>query len=102
MRGVSQNSKVLGADSCELHFLNRSGCWWVGVGGVDQLVVEKVPKSQMADIDDRKHLLPSDISVTQLMHITRRRIQPPSEAIFFFVDQCCPRPGEEGDEMRSS
>ncbi|TUK08643.1 Gamma-aminobutyric acid receptor-associated protein-like 2 [Bagarius yarrelli] len=55
------------------------------VGGV---IVEKVSGSQIVDIDKRKYLVPSDITVAQFMWIIRKRIQLPSEkAIFLFVDK---------------
>ncbi|KAH0504535.1 Gamma-aminobutyric acid receptor-associated protein-like 2 [Microtus ochrogaster] len=50
------------------------------------VIVEKVSGSQIVDIDKRKYLVPSDITVAQFMWIIRKRIQLPSEkAIFLFV-----------------
>ena len=55
-------------------------------------MVEKAPNSQITDIDKRKFLVPSDISVAQFMWIIRRRIQVPSEkAIFLFVGKVLPQ-----------
>lgn len=57
-----------------------------------QVIVEKVPRSQILDIDKRKYLLPSDISVAQFMYIIRKRIQlPPEKAIFLFVGKVLPQ-----------
>ena len=38
------------------------------------VIVEKVPRSQINDIDKRKFLVPSDISVAQFMWIIRKVI----------------------------
>lgn len=67
-----------------------------------QVIVEKVSGSQIVDIDKRKYLVPSDITVAQFMWIIRKRIQLPSEkAIFLFVDKTVPQsrwgPGRLGD-----
>ena len=54
--------------------------------------MEKVSGSQIVDIDKRKYLVPSDITVAQFMWIIRKRIQLPSEkAIFLFVDKTVPQ-----------
>ncbi|KAJ7374533.1 Gamma-aminobutyric acid receptor-associated protein-like 2 [Desmophyllum pertusum] len=50
------------------------------------VVVEKAPKSSIQDIDKRKFLVPSDLTVAQFMYIIRKRIQlPPEKAMFLFV-----------------
>ncbi|OBS81373.1 hypothetical protein A6R68_20401 [Neotoma lepida] len=50
---------------------------------------DRVP---IVDIDKRKYLVPSDITVAQFMWIIRKRIQLPSEkAIFLFVDKTVPQ-----------
>ena len=55
------------------------------------VIVEKVPKSSIADIDKKKYLVPSDLSVAQFMYIIRRRIQlPPEKAMFLFVNKSMP------------
>ncbi|KAJ3593957.1 hypothetical protein NHX12_006290 [Muraenolepis orangiensis] len=57
-----------------------------------QVIVEKVSGSQIVDIDKRKYLVPSDITVAQFMWIIRKRIQMPSEkAIYLFVDKTVPQ-----------
>lgn len=59
---------------------------------IGQVIVEKVSGSQIVDIDKRKYLVPSDITVAQFMWIIRKRIQLPSEkAIFLFVDTTVPQ-----------
>uniref|UniRef100_A0A8C1DTR6 GABA(A) receptor-associated protein like 2 n=1 Tax=Cyprinus carpio carpio TaxID=630221 RepID=A0A8C1DTR6_CYPCA len=59
------------------------------------VIVEKVSGSQIVDIDKRKYLVPSDITVAQFMWIIRKRIQLPSEkAIFLFVDKTVPQSRE--------
>ena len=58
--------------------------------------MEKVSGSQIVDIDKRKYLVPSDITVAQFMWIIRKRIQLPSEkAIFLFVDKTVPQSRSE-------
>ncbi|CAF4775633.1 unnamed protein product [Rotaria sp. Silwood1] len=55
------------------------------------VVVERVPKSQIPDIDKRKFLVPNDITIPQFMWIIRKRIQlAPEKAIFLFVNQKIP------------
>jgi GABA(A) receptor-associated protein len=64
---------------------------------LEQVIVEKDPKSQIQDIDKRKFLVPNDITVAQFMWIIRRRIQLPSEkAIFLFVGKVLPQSRYEG------
>merc|ERR1719295_1752580 len=56
------------------------------------VIVEKAPKSQVPDIDKRKFLVPSDISVAQFVWIIRKRVQMPSEkALFLFVGKVLPQ-----------
>lgn len=74
--------------------LNRFGSRWFTIVSVRfcQVIVEKVSGSQIVDIDKRKYLVPSDITVAQFMWIIRKRIQLPSEkAIFLFVDKTVPQ-----------
>jgi GABA(A) receptor-associated protein len=55
------------------------------------VVVERVPKSQIPDIDKRKFLVPNDITIAQFMWIIRKRIQlAPEKAIFLFVNKTIP------------
>ena len=56
------------------------------------VVVERVPKSQIPDIDKRKFLVPNDITIAQFMWIIRKRIQlAPEKAIFLFVNKTIPQ-----------
>ncbi|XP_059940675.1 gamma-aminobutyric acid receptor-associated protein-like 2 isoform X1 [Mesoplodon densirostris] len=62
------------------------------------VIVEKVSGSQIVDIDKRKYLVPSDITVAQFMWIIRKRIQLPSEkAIFLFVDKTVPQSSDSSE-----
>ena len=56
------------------------------------MIVEKAPGSNIQEIDKRKFLVPSDISIAQFMWIIRQRIQLPAEkAIFLFVGKVLPQ-----------
>uniref|UniRef100_F7CYJ4 GABA type A receptor associated protein like 2 n=1 Tax=Equus caballus TaxID=9796 RepID=F7CYJ4_HORSE len=67
------------------------------------VIVEKVSGSQIVDIDKRKYLVPSDITVAQFMWIIRKRIQLPSEkAIFLFVDKTVPQSRMDANPASSS
>uniref|UniRef100_A0A8C4QN98 Gamma-aminobutyric acid receptor-associated protein-like 2 n=1 Tax=Eptatretus burgeri TaxID=7764 RepID=A0A8C4QN98_EPTBU len=56
------------------------------------VIVEKVPASQIGEIDKRKYLVPADITVAQFMWIIRKRVQLPSEkAIFLFIEKTVPQ-----------
>eukprot|EP00116_Pleurobrachia_bachei_P014912 sb/3475174/ len=55
------------------------------------VVVEKVSNSSIPDIDKRKFLVPSDLTVAQFMYIIRKRIQlAPEKAMFLFVNKMLP------------
>lgn len=55
------------------------------------VVVEKAPRTHIQDIDKRKFLVPSDLTVAQFMYIIRKRIQlPPEKAMFLFVNKVLP------------
>ncbi|XP_057291212.1 gamma-aminobutyric acid receptor-associated protein-like 2 [Hydractinia symbiolongicarpus] len=55
------------------------------------VVVEKAPRTNIMDIDKRKFLVPSDLTVAQFMYIIRKRIQlPPEKAMFLFVNKILP------------
>jgi len=55
------------------------------------VVVEKVSSSSIPDIDKRKFLVPSDLTVAQFMYIIRKRIQlAPEKAMFLFVNKMLP------------
>lgn len=55
------------------------------------VIVEKVPNSQVSQIDKRKYLVPNDITVAQFMWIIRKRINmPPEKALFLFCNKVVP------------
>lgn len=55
------------------------------------VIVEKVPSSQVEQIDKRKYLVPNDITVAQFMWIIRKRINlSPEKALFLFVNKIVP------------
>lgn len=55
------------------------------------VIVEKVPDSQIDQIDKRKYLVPNDITIAQFMWIIRKRIDmAPEKALFLFVDKMVP------------
>lgn len=56
------------------------------------VIVEKVPNSNIQEIDKRKFLVPADISVAQFMWIIRQRIDlPQARAIFLFIAKSLPQ-----------
>lgn len=55
------------------------------------VICEKVEKSDIQEIDKRKYLVPSDLTVGQFVYVIRKRIQlPPEKAIFIFVKDVLP------------
>ncbi|CAI5472557.1 unnamed protein product [Closterium sp. Yama58-4] len=55
------------------------------------VIVEKARRSKAPDIDKKKYLVPSDLSVSQFMTVIRRRIKLEAEqAIFLFVHNTIP------------
>ena len=56
-----------------------------------QVIVERAPKSRIADLDKKKYLVPNDLTVGQFYFLIRKRIQLRAEdALFFFVDNVVP------------
>ncbi|XP_061437223.1 gamma-aminobutyric acid receptor-associated protein-like 2, partial [Lethenteron reissneri] len=56
------------------------------------VIVEKVAGSHIGDIDKRKYLVLSDITIAQFMWIVRMKIQLAAEsAIFLFIDNTVPQ-----------
>ena len=50
------------------------------------IIVEKSIKSDIADLDKKKYLVPNDITVGQFVYILRKRIElTPEKAIFIFL-----------------
>jgi GABA(A) receptor-associated protein len=69
------------------------------------VIIEKLPGSQVNGLDKRKFLIPSDISISQLCWIIRKRIRLESEkALFLFVGKTIPSTsasvGEIYDEFK--
>ena len=55
------------------------------------VIIEKAPNTMITDIDKRKFLVPSHITVAQFMFIVRKRIElPPEKAMFLFVNRVLP------------
>ncbi|KAK9805911.1 hypothetical protein WJX73_004131 [Symbiochloris irregularis] len=55
------------------------------------VIVEKAERSEIADIDKKKYLVPADLTVGQFVYVIRKRIRvSPEEAIFMFVKNTLP------------
>lgn len=55
------------------------------------VIVEKAPKTRIADLDKKKYLVPSDLTVGQFYFLIRKRIHlRPEDALFFFVNNSIP------------
>jgi len=55
------------------------------------VIVEKSPKARVADLDKKKYLVPSDLTVGQFYFLIRKRIHlRPEDALFFFVNNVIP------------
>lgn len=53
--------------------------------------MEKAPKARIGDLDKKKYLVPSDLTVGQFYFLIRKRIQLRAEdALFFFVNNVIP------------
>ena len=56
-----------------------------------QVIVEKAPKARIGDLDKKKYLVPSDLTVGQFYFLIRKRIHlRPEDALFFFVNNVIP------------
>ncbi|KAE8721057.1 Autophagy-related protein 8C [Hibiscus syriacus] len=56
-----------------------------------QIIVEKAVKSDVPDLDQKKYLVPADLTVGQFVHVVRKRIKLSAEkAIFVFVNNTLP------------
>lgn len=56
-----------------------------------QVIVEKAPKARVGDLDKKKYLVPSDLTVGQFYFLIRKRIHlRPEDALFFFVNNVIP------------
>lgn len=55
------------------------------------VIVEKAAGSDIPDIDKKKYLVPTDLTVGQFVHVIRKRIKlTPEKAIFIFVNNVLP------------
>ncbi|KXZ49055.1 hypothetical protein GPECTOR_23g140 [Gonium pectorale] len=55
------------------------------------VIVEKAERSDIPDIDKKKYLVPSDLTVGQFVYVIRKRIKlSPEKAIFIFVKNVLP------------
>ena len=55
------------------------------------MIVEKAPKARVSDLDKKKYLVPSDLTVGQFYFLIRKRIHlRPEDALFFFVNNVIP------------
>merc|ERR1712071_72098 len=55
------------------------------------VIVEKSPKARIGDLDKKKYLVPSDLTVGQFYFLIRKRISlRPQDALFFFVNNVIP------------
>lgn len=55
------------------------------------VIVEKAPTARINDLDKKKYLVPTDLTVGQFYFLIRKRIQlRPEEAIFFFIRNTVP------------
>lgn len=66
-------------------FINNGYLIWF------QVIVEKAPKARIGDLDKKKYLVPSDLTVGQFYFLIRKRIHlRPEDALFFFVNNVIP------------
>jgi len=55
------------------------------------VIVKKALSSDLPDIDKKKYLVPTDLTVGQFIHVIRKRIKlQPEKAIFIFVNSIMP------------
>mmetsp|Transcript_13795 Transcript_13795/g.27246 ORF Transcript_13795/g.27246 Transcript_13795/m.27246 type:complete len:121 (+) Transcript_13795:42-404(+) len=55
------------------------------------VIVEKAVGSDIPDVDKKKYLVPTDLTVGQFVHVIRKRIKlTPEKAIFIFVNNSLP------------
>jgi GABA(A) receptor-associated protein len=55
------------------------------------VIVEKASNTEIDDIDKKKYLVPSDLTVGQFVYVIRKRIQLlPEQAIYLFVNNTLP------------
>lgn len=55
------------------------------------VICEKADRSDIPDIDKKKYLVPSDLTVGQFVYVIRKRIKlSPEKAIFIFINNVLP------------
>jgi GABA(A) receptor-associated protein len=55
------------------------------------VIVEKLDKSTIYDIDKKKFLVPCDLTVSQFVYVIRNRLKlAPEDSIFIFVNNSLP------------
>ncbi|KAF3837055.1 hypothetical protein F7725_004519 [Dissostichus mawsoni] len=54
------------------------------------VIVEKAPKARIGDLDKKKYLVPSDLTVGQFYFLIRKRIHLRAEDALFFVNNVIP------------
>ena len=55
------------------------------------VICEKADKTNVADIDKKKYLVPKDLTVGQFVYVIRKRIKlSPEKAIFIFINNVLP------------
>lgn len=55
------------------------------------MICERDERSNIADIDKKKYLVPQDLTVGQFVYVVRKRISlPPEKAIFIFIKNVLP------------
>ena len=82
---VCLSSKLVSLSALSYTFLSTSNSAFL------QVICEKVEKSDIATIDKKKYLVPSDLTVGQFVYVIRKRIKlSPEKAIFIFVDEVLP------------
>jgi len=55
------------------------------------VIVERAPKARIAELDKKKYLVPSDLTVGQFYFLIRKRVSlRPEDALFFFVNNVIP------------
>ncbi|KAI6178974.1 Autophagy related protein Atg8 [Aphelenchoides besseyi] len=55
------------------------------------VIVEKAPKSKLQDLDKKKYLVPSDLTIGQFYFLIRKRIHlKDTETLFFFIKNNIP------------
>lgn len=71
------------------HLMRSSICFFLHFSW--QVIVEKAPKARIGDLDKKKYLVPSDLTVGQFYFLIRKRIYlRPEDALFFFVNNVIP------------